>query len=296
MRELELIEALEQVLARTGGPASCAGSATTPPSSRGGGYAVTSVDAMVDGVHFRTGQLAPEEIGHRALAAAAVGSGGDGRAGRARRIWSSACRAGSRPTTALALVGGARALADETGVDDRRRRRDPRRRADRVVHGRRMGRATPASWSRETARARATGSPSRARSGRRARGWRCSTAAPARASTTSVADALRERYARPRPRLHAGRALRRARRTRDDRPVRRARHRRRPYRAAERRADRAVAGALPLAEGVAEVAGELGVDPRSFAATAGDDYELCVCVPARARRLENARPRSLEGD
>ena len=33
-------------------------------------YAVTSVDAMVDGVHFRTGQLAPEEIGHRALGAA----------------------------------------------------------------------------------------------------------------------------------------------------------------------------------------------------------------------------------
>ncbi len=38
---------------------------------RAGRYAVTSVDAMVDGVHFRTGQLAPEEIGHRALAAAA---------------------------------------------------------------------------------------------------------------------------------------------------------------------------------------------------------------------------------
>ncbi len=52
---------------------------------------------------------------------------------------------------------------------------------------------------------------------------------------------------------------------------------------------------LPLAEGVAEVARELGADPRSFAATAGEDYELCACVPARsAEKLESARgPRSL---
>jgi thiamine-monophosphate kinase len=38
--------------------------------------------------------------------------------------------------------------------------------------------------------------------------------------------------------------------------------------------------ALPLADGVAEVAEQLGVDARSFAATTGEDYELCVCVPA----------------
>ena len=37
---------------------------------------------------------------------------------------------------------------------------------------------------------------------------------------------------------------------------------------------------LPLGDGVAEVADALGVDPRAFAATAGDDYELCVCLPA----------------
>jgi thiamine monophosphate kinase len=27
------------------------------------------------------------------------------------------------------------------------------------------------------------------------------------------------------------------------------------------------------------VAAELGVDPGSFAASAGEDYELCVCLP-----------------
>jgi thiamine-monophosphate kinase len=39
---------------------------------------------------------------------------------------------------------------------------------------------------------------------------------------------------------------------------------------------------LPLADGVELLADELGVEPQSFAATAGDDYELCACVPAAA--------------
>jgi thiamine-monophosphate kinase len=37
---------------------------------------------------------------------------------------------------------------------------------------------------------------------------------------------------------------------------------------------------LPLAPGVREVAAELGRDPHEFAATAGEDYELCACLPA----------------
>jgi thiamine-monophosphate kinase len=42
--------------------------------------------------------------------------------------------------------------------------------------------------------------------------------------------------------------------------------------------------ALPLAPGVEEVAAELGVDPRELAATAGEDYELCFCVPDAPNR------------
>ena len=38
------------------------------------------------------------------------------------------------------------------------------------------------------------------------------------------------------------------------------------------------AAALPLAEGVAEVAAALGVDAAELAATGGEDYELCACV------------------
>jgi thiamine-monophosphate kinase len=45
---------------------------------------------------------------------------------------------------------------------------------------------------------------------------------------------------------------------------------------------------LPLADGVAEVAAELGADPRSFAATAGEDYEICICAPAAAARNREA--------
>jgi thiamine-monophosphate kinase len=38
------------------------------------------------------------------------------------------------------------------------------------------------------------------------------------------------------------------------------------------------ASALPLAEGVTEVAAALGIEPSELAATGGEDYELCVCA------------------
>ena len=42
------------------------------------------------------------------------------------------------------------------------------------------------------------------------------------------------------------------------------------------------AGALPLAPGVAEVAAALAVGAAELAATGGEDYELCACVPPSA--------------
>jgi thiamine-monophosphate kinase len=45
------------------------------------------------------------------------------------------------------------------------------------------------------------------------------------------------------------------------------------------------AGALPVAPGVREVASALGADPVELAATGGEDYELCACVPP-GRRAE----------
>jgi thiamine-monophosphate kinase len=47
--------------------------------------------------------------------------------------------------------------------------------------------------------------------------------------------------------------------------------------------------ALPLDAAVAEVAAELGVPPAQFAAAAGEDYELCFCSAAADRvRVEDA--------
>jgi thiamine-monophosphate kinase len=43
------------------------------------------------------------------------------------------------------------------------------------------------------------------------------------------------------------------------------------------------ASALPLADGVAEVAAALGRDPAELAATGGEDYELLVCVEPERR-------------
>jgi len=40
--------------------------------------------------------------------------------------------------------------------------------------------------------------------------------------------------------------------------------------------------ALPLQDGVAEVAAQLGVPPWELGAAAGEDYELCACLTAGA--------------
>ncbi|MGI8414030.1 MAG: thiamine-phosphate kinase, partial [Solirubrobacteraceae bacterium] len=72
MRESELIESLGQVLAQdgTGGHRVIRWLGDDAAVVRAGAYAVTSIDTMTDGVHFRTVELELPEIGHRALAGA----------------------------------------------------------------------------------------------------------------------------------------------------------------------------------------------------------------------------------
>ena len=287
MRELELIEQLEQVLAPGAGLGARVLRWLGDDASvvRGRGYAVTSVDTVVDGVHFRSGQLTPAEIGHRALGTALSDLAAMGvTAGEA---YLALCLPpGAELGDAVALLESARELADACGV---------------TVAGGDVSASpvlsvsvTVVGWASDLAEVvgrdgarpgdlvAVTGSLGAAGAGLALVEGRAALDGPAAAE-------LRDRYARPWPRLAAGRALSALGATAmidlSDGLATDARH-------LARRSGVRIAidlAALPLADGVAEVAGQLGTDAPSFAATAGEDYELCACLPERARAAVESR-------
>jgi len=279
VRELELIDALERAL--TPGDARVVrwlGDDAAVVRARG--YAVTSVDAMIEGVHFRSEQLSPAEIGHRALAAALSDLAAMGaEPGEAYLVLG--LPPGTEHADALELVGGAQALAAGTGV---------------TIAGGDVTRAgaltvsfTVVGWSddpgalvgRDGALAgdlvAVTGTLGDSGAGLALLDGR------ARLEDEQRAAALRRRYARPEPRLADGRLLAgagvRAMIDLSDGLATDAGH---IARRSGVRLELSLA-AIPLASGVAEVATAVGADPASFAVTAGEDFELCVCLPPAAR-------------
>jgi thiamine-monophosphate kinase len=292
VRELELIDALERVLA-PGGPHIVRWLGDDAAVVRARGYAVTSVDTMVDGVHFHRAQLTASEIGHRALAAslsdlAAMGA----RAGEA--YMALGLPSGTERSDALALIGGAQALAARTGV---------------TIAGGDVSASqtltvsfTVVGWARDPGElvgrdgaqvgdlVAVTGSLGAAGAGLALLEGR----ADAASLPDGIAAALHDRFARPEPRLTAGLALSalgaRAMIDLSDGLATDARH---LARRSGVRIELSL-GRIPLAAGVERVAAALGTDARRFAATAGEDYELCACVPEAGRAGVDESPTGAE--
>jgi thiamine-monophosphate kinase len=248
---------------------------------------VTSVDAMVEGVHFRldAGWATPEEVGHRALAGALsdlAAMGAD--PGEAYLVLGIPDGFGEQ--RALELVRGADALAVLTGVAIAG--------GDVVSAPALTVAVTAVGWadSAEDLVSRdgasdgdllgVTGRLGAAGAGLAVLEGRVDTA-------THGADAALLRARRPLPRLRAGRALAavgvHAMIDLSDGLATDATH---IARASNVHLDIELES-LPLGEGVAEVAAELGKPGWWLAAGAGEDYELCFCAPARSRaRVELA--------
>ncbi len=293
MRELDLIARMERAL-REAAQTNAAGSRVVrwigddAAVVRAGGYAVVSIDTVVDGVHFRSGELTPGEIGHRALGSALSDLAAMG-AEPGEAYLALAFPPGTRLDDGLALFDGVRALAADCGVTVAG--------GDVSASPVLSAAVTVVGWSRDpgelVGRDGARPGDLVAVTGWLGRAGAGLALLERRASrdelSADVADRLHAAYARPQPRLAAGRALSALGATAlidlSDGLATDARH-------LATRSDVRIEielAALPLGPGVREVAAQLGVDPVQLAATAGEDYELCVCLPPSARAAAEAQ-------
>jgi thiamine-monophosphate kinase len=281
VRELELIDALGQALSRTGRGQSriirWIGDDAAVVRARG--YAVTSVDTMVQDVHFRREQLTAREIGGRAFAAALSDLAAMG-ADPGEAYLSLAIPPDMPAEETRQLVAGISMSAQRFGV---------------IVAGGDVtagpvlvASVTVVGWTddpgalvgRDGARPGdnvvLTGPLGGAAAGLALLDGR---AAGANVSEMACAQ-LRRSYTAPEPRLDLGRELAAAGATAmidlSDGLATDGRH----LAQASRVALRLDSGRIPLAAGVAEIATELGEDPIAFALTGGEDFELCACLPA----------------
>jgi thiamine-monophosphate kinase len=282
--EFELIEEIRSRLGRRGERV-LRGAGDDAAVVRTDGVDVTSTDAFVEGVHFRLATTSLLDLGHKCLAAslsdlAAMGAD----AGEA--YLALGLPGHIEPREALELVDGAERLAAETGVTICGG--DITRSAELFVVVTVVGHAGDEAElaGRDGAQAGdgigVTGALGGAGAGlllleRKLGGL-----------DSDVGSLLLERHLRPRPRLEAGKALVRA-----------------GVRAMVDVSDGVASdcarlaeasavgievrlGALPLDEGVPEVAAAAGIGTAELAAGAGEDYELLFAAPAEARETVEA--------
>ena len=115
MAELELIAAIERALRARGGRVVRGPGDDAAVVALGGGLAVTSIDSMVEGVHFKLSTHSPADVGHKALATALSDLAAMG-ARRARPTSRSACRQGSASAPGSSWSEAMEALAERTGT------------------------------------------------------------------------------------------------------------------------------------------------------------------------------------
>ena len=245
-----------------------------------GGATATSVDAIVEGVHFRREHCSAGQIGRKALATALSDLAAMGaEPGEAYVVLGAAPGMGEEEC--LELIDGAAALAAETGTTlaGGDVTRAPALTVAVTVVGHAAGpeRFVTRAGARPGDALVLTGEIGGAAAGL----LLLERAELADAVTPETAERLRARQTEPRPLLDAGRALAAAGATAmidlsdgiggDARRL-----------AEESGAGlRIDASALPLANGVAEIAAAAGRNPLQLATSGGEDYELLATVPPR---------------
>jgi thiamine-monophosphate kinase len=253
-----------------------------------GGATATSVDALLDGVHFLRGEASAAQIGHKALATALSDLAAMGaEPGEAYVVLGAP--ADLEEAELLEILDGMLALAERTGTTlaggDLTRAPALTLALTVVGHADAPERLVTRGGAEPGDVLVLTGELGGAAAGL------LLLEAPELAAglPEPTAEALRRRQLEPEPLLDAGQALAAAGAKAlidlSDGLGADAGH------LAERSgvALRIDAAALPLAEGVAEVAAAAGRDPLELAASGGEDYELLAALPAeRAEAAEAA--------
>jgi len=284
MGEFELLARLRKRLPPAG-PRVRLGSGDDAAVTVPGGATATSVDAIVDGVHFRRGEAPAQLIGRKALATALSDLAAMGaEAGEAYVVL------GVPPDLAEpefdTLLDGLLALAAETGTalagGDLTRAPALTLAVTVVGHARSADDLVPRSGARPGDLLVVTGELGGGAAGR----LLLERPELADALAGSTAEQLRSRQLDPTPRLRSGRALAAAGATAmidlSDGLAGDATH----LAGASGVALKIETGSLPLAKGVAEVGAAVERDPLELATSGGEDYELLASLPPE--RLEDA--------
>lgn len=277
MGEFELLAEVRERLG-AGGPRVVVGSGDDAAVTVPGGATATSVDALVEGVHFARDSATLGEIGHKALATALSDMAAMGaEAGEAYVVLGIPPDLGE--DDCLELVDGMLALAAATETTlaggDVTRAPVLTLAVTVVGHAETPARLVQRGGAEPGDALVVTGELGGAAAGLLLlQRPRLAEALPA-----SSAELLRRRQLRPTPRLGAGRALAsagaRAMIDLSDGLGGDAGH----LAAAGGVGLRIEAGALPLANGLAELAAKAGHEPLALAVSGGEDYELLAAIP-----------------